>query len=181
MKQTEDNLWRAVEQRDKATDGKFVYGVLTTGVYCRPSCSSRQPRRENVRFFATGQEAERAGLRACRKCRPNLALENGIVPRASRYIREHLDDKLDLATAERIVQSRQRAPLKSVGDLTALAPNVPPANLNRLAFNSNYFQVRGRLRLGDVVLEQHSLVKRNGPTVVVLQRERVSTREQTGS
>ena len=90
-------------------------------------------------------------------------------------------DQLDLATAERIVQSRQRAPLKSVGDLTALAPNVPPANLNRLAFNSNYFQVRGRLRLGDVVLEQHSLVKRNGPTVVVLQRERVSTREQTGS
>jgi len=103
MKQTEDNLWRAVEQRDKATDGKFVYGVLTTGVYCRPSCSSRQPRRENVRFFATGQEAERAGLRACRKCRPNLALENGIVPRASRYIREHLDDKLDLATIAKSV------------------------------------------------------------------------------
>src|SRR5678810_757631 len=50
---SEDNLWRAVEQRDKATDGKFVYGVLTTGVYCRPSCSSRQPRRENVRFFAS--------------------------------------------------------------------------------------------------------------------------------
>jgi general secretion pathway protein K len=90
-------------------------------------------------------------------------------------------DKLDLATAERIVQSRQRAPLKGIGDLTALAPSVPADNLNRLAFSSNYFQVRGRLRLGDVVLEQHSLVKRNGPTVVVLQRERVSTREQTGS
>jgi len=90
-------------------------------------------------------------------------------------------DQLDLATAERIVQSRQRVPLKSIGDLTALAPNVPPANLNRLAFASNYFEVRGRLRLGDVVLEQHSLVKRNGPTVVVLQRERVSARDQAGS
>jgi len=90
-------------------------------------------------------------------------------------------DKLDLATAERIVQSRQRAPLKGIGDLTALAPSVPPDNLNRLAFSSNYFQVRGRLRLGDVVLEQRSLVKRNGQTVVVLQRERVSAREQTGS
>jgi len=89
--------------------------------------------------------------------------------------------KLDLATAERIVQSRQRAPLKGIGDLTALAPSVPPDNLNRLAFSSNYFQVRGRLRLGDVVLEQRSLVKRNGQTVVVLQRERVSAREQTGS
>ena len=51
----------------------------------------------------------------------------------------------------------------------------------RLAFGSNYFHVRGRLRLGDVVLEQRSLVKRNGPTVVVLQRERVSAREQSGS
>ncbi len=90
-------------------------------------------------------------------------------------------DKLDLATAERIVQSRQRAPLKGIGDLTALAPSVPADNLNRLAFSSNYFQVRGRLRLGDVVLEQRSLVKRNGQTVVVLQRERVSAREQTGS
>jgi general secretion pathway protein K len=73
-------------------------------------------------------------------------------------------DKLDLATAERIVQSRQRVPLKGIGDLTALAPSVPAGNLNRLAFSSNYFQVRGRLRLGDVVLEQRSLVKRNGPT-----------------
>ena len=90
-------------------------------------------------------------------------------------------DKLDLATAERIVQSRQRVPLKGIGDLTALAPSVPAGNLNRLTFGSNYFQVRGRLRLGDVVLEQRSLVKRNGPTVVVLQRERVSAREQAGS
>ena len=90
-------------------------------------------------------------------------------------------DGRDLATAERIVQARQRVPLKNVNDLTALAPGVPPANLNRLAFGSNYFQVRGRLRLGDVVLEQRSLVKRNGPTVVVLQRERVSAREQAGS
>jgi general secretion pathway protein K len=90
-------------------------------------------------------------------------------------------DQLDLATAERIIQSRQRVPLKGSGDLAALAPSVPAANLNRLGFGSNYFQVRGRLRLGDVVLEQRSLVKRNGPTVVVLQRERVSLRDQPGS
>ena len=90
-------------------------------------------------------------------------------------------DKLDLATAERIVQSRQRVPLKGIGDLTALVPGVPPASLNRLAFASNYFQVRGRLRLGDVVLEQRSLVKRTAQTVVVLQRERVSARERAGS
>ena len=100
---------------------------------------------------------------------------------ASREVLVAVVDQLDLATAERIIQSRQRVPLKSVADLTALAPGVPPANLSRLAFGSNYFQVRGRLRLGDVVLEQRSLVKRNGPTVVVLQRERVSSREQAGS
>jgi general secretion pathway protein K len=110
---------------------------------------------------------------------PNSALVN--VNTAPREVLVAVVDQLDLATAERIVQSRQRVPLKGVGDLTALAPGVPPANLNRLAFGSNYFLVRGRLRLGDVVLEQRSLVKRNGQTVVVLQRERVSAREQAGS
>jgi general secretion pathway protein K len=110
---------------------------------------------------------------------PSTALVN--VNTAPREVLVAVVDQLDLATAERIVQSRQRVPLKSVADLTALAPSVPPANLNRLAFGSHYFQVRGRLRLGDIVLEQRSLVKRNGPTVVVLQRERVSAREQAGS
>jgi len=88
---------------------------------------------------------------------------------------------LDLATAERIVQARQRVPLKSVTDLQALAPGLPASSFERVAVGSNFFEVRGRLRLGDVVLEQRSLVKRNGQTVVVLQRERVSAREQTGS
>ena len=110
---------------------------------------------------------------------PNSALVNANT--APREVLVAVVDKLDLATAERIVQARQRTPLKSVTDLAALAPGVPPASLNRLAFGSNYFHVRGRLRLGDVVLEQRSLVKRNGPTVVVLQRERVSAREQAGS
>jgi AraC family transcriptional regulator, regulatory protein of adaptative response / methylated-DNA-[protein]-cysteine methyltransferase len=98
MMQSEETRWKAVEQRDKRSDGTFVYGVLTTGVYCRPSCSSRQPLRENVRFFSNGQDAQRAGLRACRKCKPDLSREQGVVERASKYVREHLDDKLDLST-----------------------------------------------------------------------------------
>ena len=110
---------------------------------------------------------------------PSTALVN--VNTAPREVLVAVVDKLDLATAERIVQSRQRVPLKGIGDLTALVPGVPPASLNRLAFASNYFQVRGRLRLGDVVLEQRSLVKRTAQTVVVLQRERVSARERAGS
>jgi len=88
---------------------------------------------------------------------------------------------LDLATAERIVQSRQRVPLKSIADLQALAPGLPAGSFERLMVGSNFFEVRGRLRLGDIVLEQRSLVQRRGLDVVILQRERVSAREQAGS
>lgn len=68
---SDDRAWRAVEARDRTFDGRFVTGVLTTGIYCRPSCSARHPRRENVRFFADAGAAERFGLRACLRCRPN--------------------------------------------------------------------------------------------------------------
>ena len=88
---------------------------------------------------------------------------------------------LDLATAERIVQSRQRAPIKSRADLQAFAPSLPPASFERIGWASSFFEVRGRLRLGDVVLEQRSLVQRRGVQVDVLQRERVSARDGTGS
>jgi general secretion pathway protein K len=88
---------------------------------------------------------------------------------------------IDAATAESIVQSRQRVPLRSIGDLKALAPGIAANVLGHLAVGTNYFEVRGRLRLGDVVLEQRSLVRRNGVEVSVLHRERVSAREQSGS
>ena len=63
--------WAAVLRRDRSLDGSFVTGVLTTGIYCRPSCAARHPKRENVRFFATGQEAAATGLRACLRCKPD--------------------------------------------------------------------------------------------------------------
>jgi AraC family transcriptional regulator of adaptative response/methylated-DNA-[protein]-cysteine methyltransferase len=63
--------WRAVETRDASAAGQFFYAVLTTGVFCRPGCSSRTPRRENVRFFPTATEAEALGYRPCRRCRPD--------------------------------------------------------------------------------------------------------------
>jgi len=67
----DDQCWTAVLARDRAFDGRFVTGVLTTGIYCRPSCSARHPRRENVRFFAGGAEARAAGLRPCKRCLPD--------------------------------------------------------------------------------------------------------------
>jgi AraC family transcriptional regulator of adaptative response/methylated-DNA-[protein]-cysteine methyltransferase len=66
----QEQCWKAVEQHDGGLDGSFFYGVITTGVYCRPSCASRVPLRKNVRFYATAAEAERDGLRPCKRCRP---------------------------------------------------------------------------------------------------------------
>lgn len=63
--------WNAVMARNRAFDGRFVTGVLTTGIYCRPSCAARHPRRENVRFFVDGAAARGAGLRACQRCSPD--------------------------------------------------------------------------------------------------------------
>ncbi len=67
----EDACWRAVLSRDRGADGRFVTGVLSTGIYCRPSCPARHPARGNVRFFADGAAARTAGLRACLRCAPD--------------------------------------------------------------------------------------------------------------
>lgn len=67
----DDEAWNAVLARDRAYDGRFVTGVLTTGIYCRPSCAARHPARANVRFFADGAEARAAGLRPCKRCSPD--------------------------------------------------------------------------------------------------------------
>ncbi|MBI3650341.1 MAG: bifunctional DNA-binding transcriptional regulator/O6-methylguanine-DNA methyltransferase Ada [Acidobacteria bacterium] len=69
---SEDTLWQAVRTRDASFDGVFYYGVRTTGVYCRPGCASRQPQRANVSFFALPEAAQSAGLRACKRCRPEV-------------------------------------------------------------------------------------------------------------
>jgi AraC family transcriptional regulator of adaptative response/methylated-DNA-[protein]-cysteine methyltransferase len=66
-----DPRWAAVVARDARADGTFYYSVRTTGVYCRPSCASRQPNPKNVRFHATREDAVRAGFRACRRCKPD--------------------------------------------------------------------------------------------------------------
>ena len=66
----DEGRWQAVESRDPAADGAFVYSVRTTGVYCRPTCAARLALRKNVRFHATCQEAEKAGFRPCKRCKP---------------------------------------------------------------------------------------------------------------
>ena len=68
-----DAMWTAFLARDRRWDGRFVAGVRTTGIFCRPTCTCRKPLRRNVRFFASPAAAARAGFRPCKRCRPELA------------------------------------------------------------------------------------------------------------
>jgi AraC family transcriptional regulator, regulatory protein of adaptative response / methylated-DNA-[protein]-cysteine methyltransferase len=81
---TADARYRAVVARDRAADGSFVYAVSSTGIYCRPSCPSRKPRRERMAFFSSAEVAERAGYRPCRRCRPAVPRPATLVERALR-------------------------------------------------------------------------------------------------
>jgi len=96
--------WSAVLSRDAASDGLFVFAVSTTGVYCRPSCAARRPRRENVTFFADPGEAEAAGYRACLRCRPQSAEPASAVRavrRAIAFLETHADEPVPLRTLSR--------------------------------------------------------------------------------
>jgi AraC family transcriptional regulator of adaptative response / DNA-3-methyladenine glycosylase II len=95
-----DRVWRAVETGDARFDGWFFCGVKTTGIYCRPSCPARTPKRENVRFFATAAAAQGAGFRACKRCRPDATpgspewdLRADLVGRAMRLIADGIVDR----------------------------------------------------------------------------------------
>src|SRR6516162_271914 len=90
--------WEAVRNRDRNFDGLFFFGVVTTGVFCRPSCPARRPLIENVRFYPTSSAAERDGLRPCRRCHP-LAATNAELSRIHelcRYIETHADEAISL-------------------------------------------------------------------------------------
>jgi AraC family transcriptional regulator of adaptative response/methylated-DNA-[protein]-cysteine methyltransferase len=102
-----DAAWRAVLARDRRADGRFVTGVLTTGIYCRPSCAARHPKRENVRFFADGAEAAAAGLRPCLRCKPD----------------EQTREAAALAKALRLIDAAETPPsLDALAEATGYSP-----------------------------------------------------------
>lgn len=117
-----DACWTAVERRDAAADGAFFYGVTTTGVYCRPGCSSRRPLRANTVFFETVAAAEAAGLRACKRCRP------GDPSAASRHV----------AAVEKAC-----AFLRTSGTPPGLAELADAAGVSRFHFHRLFKQVTG--------------------------------------
>jgi AraC family transcriptional regulator of adaptative response/methylated-DNA-[protein]-cysteine methyltransferase len=104
--------WESVLHRDVSADDRFLYGVTTTGIYCRPSCPSRRPKRDNVAFFSSVEAAERAGFRACQRCRPNRAKSaHSAVERARDYIDNHIADPGD-----------ERITLELLGEESGLSP-----------------------------------------------------------
>jgi AraC family transcriptional regulator of adaptative response/methylated-DNA-[protein]-cysteine methyltransferase len=112
----DESRWSAVARRDPAADGRFWFSVRTTGVYCRPSCPARRARRENVRFHPSPGAAERAGFRACRRCRP----------RDAEFAQRH---RRAVARACRAIASAEREP--SLAEL-ARAAGLSPSHFQRL-------------------------------------------------
>ncbi len=101
----DNHYWQAVQTRNSDFDGRFVYAVRSTGIYCRPSCTSRQPLRENVQFFALPEAAEQAGFRACKRCHPRDLTATDpqveLIQRVCRYLEAHVDHSPTLETLGR--------------------------------------------------------------------------------
>jgi AraC family transcriptional regulator, regulatory protein of adaptative response / methylated-DNA-[protein]-cysteine methyltransferase len=94
----QDELWRAVLARDRSADGKFVYAVKSTGVYCRPSCPSRRPKRESVQFFEKPADAKRLGYRSCLRCLPDQPdPQSKWIAECCRLLERDLDRSVSLA------------------------------------------------------------------------------------
>ncbi len=149
MSNTEELRWAAVQRRDASANGQFVYSVATTGVYCRPSCASRLALRRNVSFHETCAEAERAGFRPCKRCRPNeasLAERHAeTVRRACRAI-EAAEEAPELATLAAGAGMSKFHYLRVFREVTGVTPR-------QYAENHRASRVRSELRAGASVTE----------------------------
>jgi AraC family transcriptional regulator, regulatory protein of adaptative response / methylated-DNA-[protein]-cysteine methyltransferase len=99
LPETNERRWQAVVDRDSSLDGAFVFGVSSTGVFCRPSCPAKRPGRKNVSFFDDATQAEQSGYRACLRCRPKAVDGNpqaAMVRAVCRYIEQRIEDQLTL-------------------------------------------------------------------------------------
>lgn len=104
---TDDDRWRIALAKDRRFDGVFVTGVHSTGIYCRPSCPARAPRRENVRFYANCDAAEAAGLRACKRCAPD---------------QQSREEAAVLAALKALREAEEAVSLERLGQLTDYSP-----------------------------------------------------------
>ncbi|MEM1204230.1 MAG: bifunctional DNA-binding transcriptional regulator/O6-methylguanine-DNA methyltransferase Ada [Acidobacteriota bacterium] len=149
----EETCWRAVLDRDRNLDSRFYFGVLTTGIFCRPSCPARRPLRRNVRFFATAVEAQGAGLRPCKRCRPLDRAEDTRVQQMEAlctFIREHCDSgeplTLDvLASRTDLTPSRLRRLFREIVGVT------PRAYVDGCRFEALKTELRGGRPVTDAI------------------------------
>ncbi len=154
-------MWRAVDARDAAADGRFVFGVRSTGVYCRPSCKSRKALRKNVVFFALGAAAEEHGFRACKRCKPQMANPSdprvATVARVCREIEKHVGAESDALAATEAAEAR--VTLAALGKTADLSPDqlersfraVMGISPRQYADAHRMRHLKGRLRKGDDV------------------------------
>jgi AraC family transcriptional regulator of adaptative response/methylated-DNA-[protein]-cysteine methyltransferase len=143
----QDRRWQAVLARDGSQDGKFVFAVSSTGVYCRPSCAAKRPRRGNVTFFTQPDQAEKAGYRACLRCRPRAIGGHGAtetVKAICRYIEQHLDEPLTLA---RLGSEFHQSPFHLQRTFKTVLGITPRAYADSCRMN----QLKGNLRAGHSV------------------------------
>ena len=112
--------WQAVQSRDRGADGVFVYAVRSTGIYCRPSCASRKPRREQVVFFPVPEAAERKGFRACQRCRPRAAHLHDPRAEAVERICRRIDSQIQAESEE---DSNNSLTLHALGASVGLGPH----------------------------------------------------------
>ncbi|MFZ1928145.1 MAG: bifunctional DNA-binding transcriptional regulator/O6-methylguanine-DNA methyltransferase Ada [Candidatus Sulfotelmatobacter sp.] len=139
--------WNAVIARDPNYDGEFVFAVATTGIYCRPSCAARRPRRENVTFFPRPDQAERAGFRECLRCRPRSfsgSPQSDVAKEICRYIEQHLDEPI---TLERLGKAFRLSPFHLQRRFKAAIGITP----REYADSCRMRQLKRNLRSGDNV------------------------------
>lgn len=108
-----EEYWRAVLARDRAFDGVFVFAVNTTGIYCRPSCAAKRPRRVNVAFFELPEAAARSGFRACKRCHPERTESSDPRAKFVRHVCRVIESRLD---------NMQRVNLEDLGKETGRSP-----------------------------------------------------------
>jgi AraC family transcriptional regulator, regulatory protein of adaptative response / methylated-DNA-[protein]-cysteine methyltransferase len=142
----EDQRWQAVLNRSSASDGTFVYGVASTGVYCRPSCPSRRPGRSQVSFFETAAGAEAAGYRPCLRCQPQQTHPTSVrqVEAAREYIDRNPDELVTLARLSRVAGMSPYHLQRTFKRLIGVSPKAY-ASARRME------RMKSRLKQGDTV------------------------------
>ena len=136
-----ERCYRAAESRDQRFDGRFYTAVKTTGIFCRPSCPARTPKRTNVEFYPSAAAAQRAGFRACRRCRPDASpgspewdLRADVVGRAMRLIGDGVVDRDGVPGPDAEAHQRRVLPqrrCRAARRVPGLSP-VPPGRVPRI-------------------------------------------------